>query len=30
MIKKARIYNEEKNISLISGIGKTGQRHVKE
>jgi len=30
MTKKARICNGEKNLSLISGAGKTGQLHVKE
>ena len=30
MTKEARIYNEEKTVSSISGAGKTGQLHVKE
>ena len=30
LIKEARIYNGEKTAPLISGAGKTGQRHVKE
>ena len=30
MKKEAKIYNEEKIISSISGAGKTGQLHVKE
>ena len=30
MTKEARIYNEEKTVSSISGVGKTGQLHVKE
>ena len=30
MTKQARIYNEEKGVTLISGAGKTGQPHVKE
>ena len=30
MTKEARIYNEEKTESSISGAGKTGQLHVKE
>ena len=29
MTKEARIYNEEKTVSSISGTGKTGQLHVK-
>ena len=29
-IKKARMYNEGKTASSISGAGKTGQLHVKE
>ena len=29
-LKKARIYNEKKTASSISGAGKTGQLHVKE
>ena len=28
--KEARIYNGEKTISSMSGVGKTGQLHVKE
>ena len=28
--KEARVYNEEKTVSSISGAGKTGQLHVKE
>ena len=28
--KEARIYNGEKEVSSISGAGKTGQLHVKE
>ena len=28
--KEARIYNEEKTASSISGAGKTGQLHVEE
>ena len=27
---QARIYNEEKTVSSISGAGKTGQIHAKE
>ena len=30
MTKGARINNEEKAVSLISGAGKTGQLHTKE
>ena len=30
LIKEARIYNEEKTSSSISGAGKTGQLHGKE
>ena len=30
MTKEARIYNGEKTASSISGVGKTGQLHVKE
>ena len=30
MTKEARIYNEEKTVSSISGVGKTGQLHAKE
>ena len=30
MTKEARIYNEEKTVSLTSGSGKTGQPLVKE
>ena len=30
MTKEARIYNEGKTDSSISGAGKTGQLHVKE
>ena len=30
LTKEARIYNEEKTISLTSGAGKTGQPLVKE
>ena len=30
MTKEARIYNEEKTVSSISGIGKTGQLLIKE
>ena len=30
LTKEARIYNEEKTISLTSGVGKTGQPLVKE
>ena len=30
LTKEARIYNEEKAISLTSGAGKTGQPLVKE
>ena len=30
MTKEARIHNEEKTVSSISGAGKTGQPHVKE
>ena len=30
LTKKARIYNDEKTISLTSGVGKTGQPLVKE
>ena len=30
LTKEARIYNEEKTISLTSGAGKTGQPPVKE
>ena len=30
MTKKARIHNEEKTVSSISGAGKTGQLYVKE
>ena len=29
LTKEAKIYNEEKTISLISGAGKTGQSPVK-
>ena len=28
--KEARIYSGEKTVSLASGIGKTGQPHVKQ
>ena len=28
--KEARIYNEEKTASSVSGAGKTGQLHTKE
>ena len=30
MIKKARIYNEEKTASSINGVGKSEQLHAKE
>ena len=30
MTKEARIYNGEKTVSSISGVGETGQLHVKE
>ena len=30
LAKEARLYNEEKTISLTSGVGKTGQPLVKE
>jgi len=30
MTKEARIYNGEKTVSSISGVGKTGQVYVKE
>ena len=30
MTKEARIYNGEKTVPSISGVGKTGQLHVKE
>ena len=30
LTKEARIYNEEKTISLINGAGKTGKQYVKE
>ena len=30
LTKEARIYNEEKTMSLRSGAGKTGQPSVKE
>ena len=30
MTKQARIYNGEKTVSSISGVGKTEQLHVKE
>ena len=30
MTKNIQLYNEEKTISSISGVGKTGQLHVKE
>jgi len=30
MTKEARIYNEEKIVTSISGAGKTGQLHIKE
>ena len=30
LIKEARIYSGEKTASSISGVGKTGQLHVKE
>ena len=30
LTKEARIYNEEKIVSSISGAGNTGQLHVKE
>jgi len=30
MTKEARIYHGEKIVSSISGVGKTGQLHVKE
>ena len=29
MTKEARIYNGEKTVSSICGVGKTGQQHVK-
>ena len=28
--REARMYNEEKTVSVISGAGETGQLHVKE
>jgi len=28
--EKARIYNGEMTVSLINGVGKTGQLHTKE
>ena len=30
MTKEARIHNEEKTVSSISGAGNTGQLHVKD
>ena len=30
MTKEAKIYNEEKTVSSVSGAGKTGQLHIKE
>ena len=30
MTNEERIYNEEKTVSSPSGVGKTGQLHVKE
>ena len=30
LTKEARIYNEEKTVSSISGGAKTGQSHMKE
>ena len=30
LLKEARIYNGEKTASSISGVGQTGQLHVKE
>ena len=30
MTKEARMYNEEKRASSVSGAGKSGQLHVKE
>ena len=30
LTKETRIYNGEKTVSSISGVGKTGQLHVKE
>ena len=30
LAKEARIYNEEKTVSLVSGAGKTGQFYIKE
>ena len=30
LTKEAKIYNEEKTISVTTGFGKTGQPHVKE
>ena len=30
MTKETKIYNGEKIVSSISGVGKTGQLHVKE
>ena len=30
MTKEARIYNGEKTVSLINGVGKTEQLHAKE
>ena len=29
MTKKARIYTGEETVSLVSGVGKVGQPHVK-
>ena len=29
MTKESRIYNGEKTVSSMSGVGKTGQLHVK-
>jgi len=30
MTKEARIYNREKTVPSITGVGKTGKPHVKE
>ena len=30
MTKEARIYDEEKTVSSVNGVGKTGQPHMKE
>jgi len=30
MAKEQRTYNEERTVSLINGVGKTGQPHEKE